>query len=134
MDNSQDLKNALAKYAGNSAYIKYPQSGMHCTDGVAFFARNAGRGALWFLDIVANEPVIEQMAEASGFVMVLLTATAQGTGSITVSDETQMFRSELPTRHTPAGEWNFCMKRVKNKNGKNIFVFMLTTEGVKDEQ
>lgn len=134
MDSAEDLKEALAKYAGSSTYIKYPQSNMHCSDGVACFCRNAGKGAIWFLDIVANEPAIEDMANDSGFAMVMLTATAGGTGSITISDETRMSRVELPTRGCPAGEWNFCLKRVKSIKGKKIFVLMLPTENINDAQ
>lgn len=132
MNSAEELKTALAKYAGSSTYIKYPQSNMHSSDGVACFCRNAGRGAIWFLDIIANEPVIEDMVKASGFVMVMLTATSNATGSIVVSDEEQMFRLELPTGDTPAGEWGFCLKRVKNSKGKKIFVLMLPSEDIKD--
>jgi len=38
-------------YQTNSMFAK----GMHHTDGVQYFAENAGNGAYWFLDIVATE-------------------------------------------------------------------------------
>lgn len=62
MTDANELKSALCAYYGTENYYKHSLMGSRFlyTDGVRFFAQNAGGGAYWFLDILATQPEIRE--------------------------------------------------------------------------
>lgn len=62
--NAQDLESNLRQFTGTEQWHRHGLNhNMLYTDGVQYFAENAGGGAYWFLDIVATEIFALQKAE-----------------------------------------------------------------------
>lgn len=104
--NNTELKQGLAHFTGTEHYFPHAISRMKHTDGVQFFAENAGGGAYWFLDIVGTELMEIHMTEP--FVSITLKAE-NGQADIIASDgnDTQLFQRHIEFTDCPDGEWTF---------------------------
>lgn len=80
------------------------------TDGVQFFARNAGGGAYWLLDILATESAIRKQVMEDGFATVRLFVT--GSKARLVVDD-----GNGNAVYTRAFDFTDCPERPKNADG-----------------
>lgn len=105
MDNTE-LKQGLAHFTGTEQYFSHAISRMKFTDGVKFFAENAGGGAYWFLDIVGTE--LMEIHKTEPFVSITLKADkAQADIVATDGNDTQLFQRHIEFTDCPDGEWTF---------------------------
>lgn len=80
------------------------------TEGVRFFARNAGNGAYWLLDILATEPAIRKQVTEDRFATVRLFVTGT-TARLVVDDGNDNAVFTRGFEHTD------CPERPKNADG-----------------
>lgn len=98
----------LSQFIGTSSY--YPTfmftPKLHHTDGVQYFAENAGNGAFWFLDIVATE--IYPLLKKEPFISIEMTVFNE-TAVINATDGNEKVIWEKFIRSTdcPEGDYNF---------------------------
>lgn len=108
MDSSQ-LRHGLAQYTGCDQPFRHSlvRSVLY-TDGVQFFAQNAGNGAYWFIDILATEPAIRKLG--ADFALITLTVT-DSAAKIVVTDGNDdtppVFTQTIEWTDCPEGEWKF---------------------------
>lgn len=103
----QELEDGLSGFYGTETYHfnpLYPK--MRYTDGVVFFALNAGGGAYWFLDIIGTE--IHPLQAKEPFIAITLIASG-GTAEIiaTDGDERTLFTRHISWTDCPEGRWRF---------------------------
>ena len=111
---SIDLKNNLAQFTGSEQVFFNPlNKRVNYTDGVRFFARNAGGGAYWLLDILVTQPEILKGVKEHGFCVVILKVIGS-VGHLTVARDYdgESFDGVAYTRSIdftdcPEGEWKF---------------------------
>ena len=88
------------------------------TDGVQYFADNAGNGAYWFLDIVATE--IYPLTKKDPFLAINLKAEdGEATISVEDGDLKLLFSKHIAHTDCPSGLYEFFL---------TDNVFMLTSE------
>jgi len=81
MKDGNELFQSLRQYSGGDQCYFHPLVGrFFYTEGVKFFADNAGGGGRWLLDILATEPVIAKLVNEEGFGLVLLTVKGTKAG------------------------------------------------------
>lgn len=107
--NAQQLQDGLAHFYGTENYFYNPlYRKLKYTDGVQFFALNAGNGALWFLDIIGTE--VHPLAKKKGeeFTHVKL-KSAGGKADITADDGNGniFWQRHIEYTDCPEGEWGF---------------------------
>lgn len=89
MIDGQELLNELAGYTGSeTVYHHGLVKSFFYTEGVRYFAQNAGRGAYWLLDILATEPKIKNAVMELGLHLVEVQANKDHTGSVTIRIDT----------------------------------------------
>lgn len=102
----------LSQFIGTSSY--YPSClfapKMVHTDGVQYFAENAGNGAYWFLDIVATE--IFPMLKKEPFICVnLIVGSNQDNNNAMIyaedGDCEVIFKKVIEYTDCPVGEYKF---------------------------
>lgn len=105
MDSSQ-LKNEMAQFTGTEYYYRHLLSRMKYTDGVKFFAENAGGGAYWFLDIVGTE--LMEIQKSEPFISIKLNVQ-DNKAVITASDgnDKKLWARAIEYTDCPDGEWSF---------------------------
>lgn len=105
MDSIQ-LKHEMAQFTGTEHYYRHALSRMTYTDGVQFFAENAGGGAYWFLDIVGTELI--QIQKAEPFISIKLNAQ-DGKADISATDgnDKELWSRAIEYTDCPDGEWAF---------------------------
>jgi hypothetical protein len=99
----------LSQFIGTANYYQTNPmfaKGLHHTDGVQYFADNAGNGAQWFLDIVATE--IFPMLKKEPFMAIKLVAN-NGTAVITAEDGDckEIFSKDISYTDCPDGDYQF---------------------------
>lgn len=103
--NSQELRSNLNQFFGSMNLYKQPDfmGGMKYSEGVNFFAENAGNGAFWFLDIISTE-VHGKHPEA-----FLTLAVKDDRADITATDgnDTQIYDRAIEYTDAPDGLWQF---------------------------
>lgn len=79
---------------------------LHHTDGVQYFAENAGNGAFWFLDIVATE--IYPILKREPFIGITLFAS-DGKAKIVATDgnDKLVFKKNIDYTDCPDGNYHF---------------------------
>lgn len=94
------------------------------TDGVKYFAENAGNGAYWFLDILATELV--KLAWKEEFLHIVL-KVANEKAVITADDGNGkvLWTKQISFTDAPDGDWQFYMAP---GGPENSVVIMLTSE------
>lgn len=119
MNNGLELYSQLRQYiGGDTVYHHSLVKSFLYTSGVRDFAKNAGGGAYWLLDILATEPAIAKLVVETGFAVVTLNVTGS-TALLTVaadSGEPPVFSSNIPFTDCPEapvtpldtdGSWKF---------------------------
>jgi hypothetical protein len=109
--NTQELEAGLSDYYGTEQWLfnpLYPR--MKYTDGVKFFAENAGNGAYWFLDIVGTE-IHHLYAKREEFINIVL--KSDGHKAVITADDGNggiFWTRKLEYTDCPAGEWQFYLE------------------------
>ena len=106
--NSTELANGLSQFTGTEHYYRHALGPMKYTDGVAFFAENAGGGAHWFLDIVGTE--LMQLQQTAPFIHVVLDSSeVENRATIKADDgnDILLWSREIEFTDCPPGTWEF---------------------------
>jgi hypothetical protein len=106
MDNTE-LKSALAHCTGTEQWYRHPlNQKLMYTDGVRTFAKNAGGGAYWFLDIVATE--VAPLQDDEAFISMSIKST-DGEAELEATDgnDNILWSRQLDFTDCPEGTWNF---------------------------
>ena len=107
MKDAEVLRYALANFYGTEGYYFNPMyKWMIYTDGVKFFAENAGGGAYWLLDIIGTE--FKELQKSERFVHTILWVK-EGEADITASDGNgkHLYTRHLDYTDCPVGKWEF---------------------------
>lgn len=107
--NREELLQNLPQFIGTENYHKLTLvRDVVFTDGVKFFAENAGGGAYWLMDIIASQPEIRDTARA-GFADITLSVDPGFRGTIRVTDGNghMTYTRDLDYTDCPEGEWKF---------------------------
>ena len=108
MTDPDELRLALTQFTGTETWFRHPfGGGTTFTEGVKFFAENAGNGAFWLLDIFMTELVALQRKE--GFLGIKLTVSPDSKATITADDGNDriLWGHEVVLTDCPVGEWTF---------------------------
>ena len=120
MNDTIDLQSSLGQFIGTEQYHFNPlYRWLRYTDGVKYFAENAGGGAYWFLDIIGTELV--SLARSQDFLTVDLKVHANESCDIVVTDgnDNELWRRLIGWTDCPVGDWRFFLQNN---------VLMLTSE------
>lgn len=100
------LRHALAIFTGTEGYYFNPFRWMKYTDGVKFFAENAGNGAYWLLDILGTE--MRPLTEKEEFLHIEF-VVEDGHGTIHVDDgnDNELYGKNIDYTDCPEGKWEF---------------------------
>lgn len=98
----------LSQFYGTENYYRsciFAPNMVH-TDGVQYFAENAGNGAFWFLDIVATE--IYPLLKTEPFIAITLNSV-DGKAKIvaTDGDDGLVFKKDIDYTDCPDGTYEF---------------------------
>jgi hypothetical protein len=123
MTDGHDLYQELRQFTGGDQPYRHALvKSFNYTEGVRHFARNAGGGAYWFLDILATEPRIAKHVQEMGFALVDLKVggthavltVANDSGEEPFFKKTVSFTDcpEAPvTEGNPNGSWKFYIEQ-----------------------
>jgi hypothetical protein len=103
-----ELQSSLAQFIGTEQYYVNPlYRWLKYTDGVKYFAENAGGGAYWFLDIIGTE--LLDLARREGFLTIELLVREDSSACIVVTDGNGHTLKSRPIDATdcPTGNWRF---------------------------
>lgn len=107
MNNTQDLEAALAGFIGTESYTYNPlYKWLMYTDGVQAFAKHAGNGAYWFLDIIGTE--LHKLANREEFLSIAL--DVKGSAAVITVDDGNgkvLWSKQISFTDCPEGEWKF---------------------------
>lgn len=104
---AHELRNELPNFTGTETWWRHNLNrNMLYTDGVKFFAENAGGGAYWFLDIVATE--IFPLLKNEAFIDIRLLVGGRE-ARITADDGNgnALWQRAIDYTDCPEGEWEF---------------------------
>jgi hypothetical protein len=103
---SKQLAQQMAQFTGTEHYYQHPLFRMKYTDGVQFFAENAGGGAYWFLDIVGTELMETHLTEP--FISIKLIAHSMKASIVaTDGNDNNLWIREIEFTDCPDGDWRF---------------------------
>jgi hypothetical protein len=108
--NAQDLETGLGNFWGTDQWYRHALNrNMLYTDGVHFFAENAGNGAYWFLDIVATELMAFHKREE--FMNIVLDSDGHK-ARIIVDDgnDNALYERVIEWTDCPEGKWQFYLE------------------------
>ena len=134
MTDANELKEMLSGFWGSETLYSHALvRSFTYTEGVQAFARHAGGGAYWLLDILALEPEVKAGVKAHGFAVVQL-AVDDGTAALTVAQDMDedtdiglMFARAIEYTDCPEGVWKFYL--ALNEAGDSVVITaMLPTE------
>lgn len=111
----------LSQFIGTQAYFRQPFSRVLYTEGVQYFAKNAGGGAYWFLDkcFIEFEPKFRE----EPFLSIKL-EVKDSKATITIGDGNDKLDSKnIPYTDCPDGSYNFYIV-----DGGDHKVLMLASE------
>jgi hypothetical protein len=98
----------------NNVYRHGLNRAVSYSDGVRYFAQNAGHGAYWLLDILATQPQILCEVRANGFAFIKFKVEEGGRATLTVTDggkggepEQVVYRRDIDWTDCPPGLWEF---------------------------
>lgn len=111
-----DLKAGLAHFTSSeTVYFHSLNRRINYTEGVRFFAQNAGGGAYWLLDILATQPEILKAVATHHFCVVVL-KVQDSKATLTVARdycesagtfEEVGYTRDIEFTDCPEGEWKF---------------------------
>lgn len=133
MKDAAELRAGLAHFYGTEQWFKHslvPR--MIYTEGVQFFAENAGGGAYWFLDIVATEVVALAKKEPFIHIKMVIDKSPKRQGvkpsqCFLVADDgndNQLWSRTIAWTDCPEGIWDFYLE----DNGEGHVVMLLPSE------
>lgn len=105
------FQSQLEQFIGTEQYYFNPlYRWMKYTDGVKFFAENAGGGAYWFLDIVGTE--FMQLARKEEFLTIDLVVREDQSAGIVVGDgnDNGLKTKMIEATDCPVGVWRFFLQ------------------------
>lgn len=109
--NSAELTSSLSNFYGSEQWFRHPlNKKMLYTEGVRHFAKNAGGGAYWFLDILATEGML--LTKDNPFMSVTIKVVDGKLGAnieFTNGDETSLLNKRIDYTDCPVGNWKFFM-------------------------
>ena len=130
MKHADELRNLLANHTGSQEVYRHSLArGVCYTEGVRDFAKNAGGGAYWLLDILATEPTILRLVREEGIAFATLDSTGM-TAKLTVAADSgipPVFTRILDATDCPAGEWMFYLSATE-VGGKPVVMILLPSE------
>ena len=89
MKNGLELYTLLRQHTGGGPLYRHSLiASFNYTPGVRDFARFAGNGAYWLLDILATEPSVKSLVVEEGFAVVILKVGADSKATLTVAADT----------------------------------------------
>lgn len=102
---SDDLKLSLQHFIGTETWWRHPiNRNLLYTDGVKFFASNAG--AYWFLDIVATE-LAPQQGQHPFMHITLRVKDEKANITVDNGDCLILFEKKIGYTDCPEGDWEF---------------------------
>lgn len=110
MNDTIDLQSSLGNFIGTERYYFNPlYKWMKYTDGVKFFAENAGGGAYWLLDIIGTET--KRLFDEHGFLSIVLDVK-DGKAELRVEDGDYhlLMKRDIDFTDCPDGVWRFFMQ------------------------
>jgi len=143
MKDGNELLGQMQQFTGSLQLFRHPLvRSFTFTEGVRFFAQNAGGGAYWLLDILATETAIRQLVlgqdEDSGFASVRLKVTGRqadltvddGNGNVKFSRHIDLTDCpERPvTKSEPEGTWHFFIEPNQLGDGTLCMTMMWPSE------
>lgn len=104
---SKSLESQLSHFTGTEQWYRHALNrNFLYTDGVKYFAENAGGGAYWLLDIVATE--IYELQKQEPFIsMAYRVEDGKGVISASDGDMKKVYTRLIDHTDTPDGEWKF---------------------------
>lgn len=119
MEQATELQSELQNFIGTEQYFVNPMyRWLRYTDGVKYFATNAGGGAYWLLDIIGTE--LFDLGMKHRFMCVNLNVEGDWAElTVTDGDYAKLYSRKIEYTDCPAGLWRFFLQ-----NG----VLMLTSE------
>jgi hypothetical protein len=143
MKDGNELLQGMRQFTGSECLFRHALTRRFTyTEGVQFFAQNAGGGAYWLLDILATEPAIRDLVlgegEDCGFAFVKLRVTGH-TAMLVVEDGNGVLKfgrhidlTDCPPHPTstdePDGFWKFYIEPNRLGDGTVVMTMMLTRE------
>ncbi len=114
--NAAELQAGLCNFYGTEQWYRHGLNrNMLYTDGVKFFAENAGGGAYWFLDIVATE--LMQIHKKEEFINIVMTVHEDSLnihgGARIVADDgngRELWHRDIEYTDCPVGVWQFFLE------------------------
>lgn len=105
------LQSELEQFIGTAGYHFNPLYWwLNYTDGVQYFAQNAGGGAYWLLDIIGTE--LQPLARKHRFMTVDLRVHANESCDIVVTDgnDSELWAKRVSFTDCPKGDWRFFLQ------------------------
>lgn len=105
------LQQELEQFIGTEKYHYNPlYRWLKYTDGVKYFAENAGGGAYWFLDIIGTE--LRSLAHFRSFLVIELRVHANQSADIVVTDgdDSELWAKVISATDCPTGNWRFFLQ------------------------
>lgn len=108
---SAELASELEYFTGTEQWYRHPfNTRMIYTDGVKFFAENAGdQGAYWFIDKMAIEvsPLLDQKKQYFGLVVLKVADDETAVITITDGNDGHIATYHIDYTDMQIGEWRF---------------------------
>lgn len=107
--NTVQLESDLNQFTGTEAWYRHPLNpNVAYTDGMKYFADNAGDGAYWLLDILATQPEILNQMTDGGFVMIELeVGDNEAVLRCTDGNDGLVYNRAIDYTDCPEGVWQF---------------------------
>lgn len=107
MKDPGQLRSLLSQHFGTESYTYNPlYPWLKYTDGVCDFAKHAGNGAYWFLDIIGTE--LHKLANREEFLSIAL--DVKGSAAVITADDGNgkvLWSKQISFTDCPEGEWKF---------------------------
>lgn len=108
MQNAEQLQYDLNQFTGTENWYRHSLNpNFMYTDGVKFFAENAGGGAYWLLDIAATE--LAEINKTEEFIHLQVFVSADSTALLTADDgnDHELWTRQIEWTDCPIGTWRF---------------------------
>ncbi len=105
------LQQELEQFIGTEQYHFNPlYRWMNYTDGVKYFATNAGGGAYWLLDIIGTE--FRSLARFNPFLVIELRVDENESCDLVVTDgdDHELYTRRISFTDCPQGTWRFFLQ------------------------
>lgn len=108
MIDATELRSQLALFTGTETWFRHNLNRHFLyTEGVQFFAENAGGGAYWFLDIVATEVFKKSASRPFAIIKLAVKDRRAVISAADDSDVPPFWTKDIMFTDCPEGEWVF---------------------------